>query len=66
MDHHKKLATPIDSSTSRLNESIYAYVLRELYGTNMSMWKHEIKRIKTQHGSDCPVLAYILLNKMFW
>lgn len=34
--HHKALATPEDASTSRMNESIYAYMPREIYGTHVS------------------------------
>ena len=29
--HHKHLATVEDSSTSRMNESIYWYMIREVY-----------------------------------
>lgn len=64
--HHKKLATPEDSSTSRMNESFYAYVLREIYGTHKSMIDRECRKIKAKHGSDCSLLALVIFNKMFW
>ena len=64
--HHKMLATPEDSSTSRLNESIYAYIPREVYWTHVNQWKREVKRIRKLHGHDCPTMALILLNKMTW
>lgn len=44
--HHKKLSTPEDPSTSRMNESFYAYVPRELYGTHKNMWNRECRKIK--------------------
>jgi len=66
MGHHKHLATIEDSSTSRLNEDIYTYMVREVYSTNKNMWLREFARIKKQHGSDCPTIAYILFNKMTW
>jgi len=66
MGHHKHLATIEDSSTSRLNESIYWYMIREVYSTNKNMWQREFARIRKQHGSDCPTIAYILFNKMTW
>ena len=64
--HHKHLATNMDASTSRLNESIYAYMPREIYGTHKSMWQREFHRIRKQHGRDCPLLAFILFNRMTW
>lgn len=66
MGHHKKLATPEDPSTSRMNESFYMYVPREIYGTHVSMWNREVRKIKQQHGHDCSILAIILFNKMTW
>lgn len=39
---------------------------REVYGTTKGMWQREFQRIRKQHGDDCPVLAYILFNKMTW
>jgi alkane 1-monooxygenase len=64
--HHKQLSTFEDTSTSRLNESIYEYMPREIYGTHKSMWKREFQRIRKQHGDDCPTLAFIVFNKMTW
>lgn len=39
--HHKKLSTPEDPSTSRLNESFWFYIPREVYGTHKAMWQRE-------------------------
>ena len=64
--HHKKVATEIDPSTSRMNESIYTYVPREVIGTNISMWQLETKKIKKQHGDNCSILALLLFNRLVW
>lgn len=62
--HHKKLATPEDPATSRINESFYAFLPREFYGTHRNMWLSECRKIKQKHGSDCPWLALVIFNKM--
>ena len=63
--HHKKVATEIDPSTSRMNESLYQYVPREIIGTHISMWKLEVKRLRKQHGDDA-FMALILFNRLVW
>lgn len=62
----KKLATPEDPSTSRMGESFYWYFPREVYGTHKAMWQRECRRIKKQHGQDCPILGLVIFNKMTW
>lgn len=62
--HHKMLATPKDPSTSRLNETFYAFIVREIYGTHKHAMQREVRRIQTKHGRDCPLLLLVLLNKM--
>lgn len=64
--HHKKLSTPEDPSTSRMNESLYAYIPRELYGTHTSMWNRECGKIKKRFGENCSVLTLIAYNTMTW
>jgi alkane 1-monooxygenase len=66
MHHHKYMATFNDAETSRLNESIYAFVIREIYLTTKHTLQREYLRIKKQHGDDCPKVAYIIFNKMTW
>jgi alkane 1-monooxygenase len=64
--HHKKMATPEDPFFGRLNESLYGFAAKELVNTYMDQWNSEIKRIRKQHGSDCPWIAYIVFNKMIY
>lgn len=62
--HHKNVSTPVDSSTSRLNETVYTYIVREVIGTHISQWKREVSRIKKRYSEDCPLLYLIVFNNM--
>jgi len=44
--HHKNVSTPLDPATSRLNESIYAFFPRTVFGSWMSAWHLEAHRLK--------------------
>ncbi len=44
--HHRHVATPLDSATSRMGESIYAFALREIPGGFKDAWKHEKERLE--------------------
>ncbi|WP_420465683.1 alkane 1-monooxygenase [Panacagrimonas sp.] len=46
--HHKDVATPEDPATSRMGESIYAFVVREIPGALRRSWASE--RIRLQRG----------------
>lgn len=62
--HHKAVGTPKDPSTGRLNESVMAYMVREIYTTHTHTWQREVRRIQNKHGKDCPLLFLIIFNKM--
>lgn len=44
--HHRDVATPADPASSRMGESIYAFVLREMPGAAVRAWRLEAKRLK--------------------
>lgn len=44
--HHRDVATPSDPASSRMGESIYAFVLREMPGALMRAWKIEVDRLQ--------------------
>ncbi|MEM6292829.1 MAG: alkane 1-monooxygenase [Myxococcota bacterium] len=46
--HHRHVATPLDSASSRYNESVYAFLPRSLLGGLLSAWRIENKRAKKQ------------------
>lgn len=47
--HHRDVATPEDPASSRMGESIYRFVLREIPGTAVRGWKAEAERL-TRRG----------------
>jgi alkane 1-monooxygenase len=49
--HHKKVATPSDPSSSRLNESLYEFYWRTIPEGYKEVWDYEMDRLKNQ-GSD--------------
>lgn len=62
--HHRKLATEDDSATSRLNESVWWFMMRECYMGHANSWNREVKRIRKQHGADASPILLIIKNKM--
>lgn len=44
--HHKKVGTPEDPQTSRLNESLYQYFWRAIPEGFVDVWRYENSRIK--------------------
>jgi alkane 1-monooxygenase len=44
--HHKNVATPEDPATSRLNESVYAFWIRSVFGCYKGAWKLENTRLR--------------------
>jgi alkane 1-monooxygenase len=49
--HHKDVATPEDPASSRMGESIYTFVLREIPGAAKRGWTLEADRLKRQNRS---------------
>lgn len=60
------MATPEDPFFGRINESLYLFAAKELVNTYMDQVNSEIKRIKKQHGNDCPWIAFVVFNKMVY
>ena len=44
--HHRDVATPLDPASSRMGESIYRFVLREMPGAFVRAWKLETERLQ--------------------
>ena len=44
--HHRDVATPADPASSRMGESIYAFLLREMPGSARRAWKLEADRLQ--------------------
>ena len=44
--HHRDVATPIDPASSRMGESIYSFVLREMPGALVRAWNLEATRLR--------------------
>ena len=47
--HHRDVATPADPASSRMGESIYRFVLREMPGAARRAWALEKDRLARQH-----------------
>ena len=43
--HHRDVATPIDPASSRMGETIYTFVLREMPGALRRAWRIEVERL---------------------
>lgn len=67
--HHVLVATPDDPASSRMGESIYAFVLREIPETFTSGWNLEAKRLSRQskHAwcKDNEILQSYLITVIF-
>ncbi len=51
--HHRNVATPADPSTARLGESLYAFLVRTLFGSLRSAWHTEATRLSRSGRSIC-------------
>ncbi len=49
--HHKNVATDLDPASSRLNEPIYAFWVRSIFGAYKSAWHLENKRLSERNQS---------------
>ena len=61
--HHDVVATPEDAATSRLDESVYAFLPRTVVGAYRSAWNLEMQRIEREGGSKLVnnrMIAYAL------
>ncbi|MEM6414651.1 MAG: alkane 1-monooxygenase [Pseudomonadota bacterium] len=47
--HHVSVSTPEDPASARMGESLYAFARRELPGTFVRGWQHEIQRLKRKN-----------------
>lgn len=64
LGHHRMVATLEDSASSRKNESIWAFIVRECFVGNVNSWKREFKRIRKVKGEDASWFSLIAYNKM--
>lgn len=46
--HHRRVATPADPATARLGESLYAFVIRSVFGGLLHAWQLEAGRLQAQ------------------
>ncbi|NRA29409.1 MAG: alkane 1-monooxygenase [Parvularculaceae bacterium] len=46
--HHVNVATPEDCSSARMNETIYAFTLRDIIGAFRGGWEQEAKRLRNK------------------
>ncbi|MEM1381081.1 MAG: alkane 1-monooxygenase [Pseudomonadota bacterium] len=46
--HHVRVATPEDSSSARMNETVYAFAVRDIAGSFTGAWRTEAKRLKNK------------------
>lgn len=68
--HHRDVATPADPASSRMGETIYRFVLREMPGAFVRAWKLERQRLAKQGKStwhrDNEVLQPMALTIALW
>lgn len=46
--HHVNVATPEDCSSARMNETVYAFMFRDIIGAFKGAWAHEAKRLRNR------------------
>lgn len=49
LGHHRDVATPVDPASSRMGESIYQFMLREIPGAAKRGWHEETKRLQKRN-----------------
>lgn len=68
--HHRDVATPADPASSRMGESIYRFVLREMPGAARRAWALEKDRLARQHlpllSWDNEILQPALITALLW
>ena len=67
--HHAKVATPEDPASARLGENVYAFWVRSVYGSFMSAWHLEKKRLARRKVSPWTfknqMLRFLLIEIVF-
>jgi alkane 1-monooxygenase len=68
--HHRDVATPLDPASSRMGESIYRFVLREMPGAFKRAWSLESQRLR-QAGAPVwslqnEILQPALITTLLW
>jgi alkane 1-monooxygenase len=61
--HHKKVGTLEDHSTAFKNESLYAFILRSIWGQLKGVYAMEIERISKFQGN---AIKYVIYNALFY
>jgi alkane 1-monooxygenase len=68
--HHRDVATPIDPASSRMGESIYRFVLREMPGAFRRAWQLETDRLRQQRQAvwslHNEILQPALITLLLW
>mmetsp|Transcript_17016 Transcript_17016/g.14948 ORF Transcript_17016/g.14948 Transcript_17016/m.14948 type:complete len:411 (-) Transcript_17016:117-1349(-) len=59
--HHKHVATPSDSATSRLGESLFQFIPRTISGSYKSVWGYETQRLSKK---DLSPIMELLSNRL--
>jgi len=68
--HHRDVATPDDPASSRMGESIYRFVLREMPGAWLRAWALESRRLRGEGkpvwSLDNEILQPALMTVVLW
>jgi alkane 1-monooxygenase len=49
--HHKHVATPLDPASARLNENVYAFIIRSVSGSYVSAWRIQMSLLRKEKHS---------------
>ena len=49
--HHKRVSTPADPTSARRNETLFQFLPRTIYGSWVSAWEYEEKRVGSKNFS---------------
>lgn len=64
--HHKLVATYDDGATARKNETVYAFILRNMLTSRSNVFRFENEKIDRLYGKDAGFLKRVLCNKLVW
>ena len=62
--HHRNVGTPLDPATSKQGETVYYCILKSYFGSHITTWNREVRRIKRKQGENSSFILHVLLNVM--
>jgi hypothetical protein len=62
--HHRNVGTPLDPATAKKGENVYFCILKSYFGSHVTTWNREVRRIERKYGKEASLVAKVGLNVM--